>query len=112
MLMNGMFTETGQDKVSSKSELDPWQVILGHLFDLDSYLIPQIIEKAGMAVDWSLTKQEGFSHKYRKKAYRLRINSAYNSLSEQYRLRVAYTVASELSKGEHAEIVNALTSRK
>lgn len=66
MPINRMFTKTGQDKVSSKSELDPWQVILGHLFDLDSYLIPQIIGKAGMAVDWSLTKRESFSHKYKR----------------------------------------------
>lgn len=105
--MNRMFTRTGQDKVSSKSELDPWQVILGHLFESDSYYIPQIIEKTGMMVDWSLTKQENYSHKYRKAAYRPRINSAYNSLSEQDRLRVAYIVASELSKGERAEIINA-----
>lgn len=98
---------TAQGKASSTSELDPWQVILGHLFELDSYYIPQIIEKAGMTVDWSLTEREDYSHKYRKATYRPRINSAYNLLSEQDRLRVAYIVASELSKGEGAEIVNA-----
>lgn len=91
---------------TSKSELDPWQVILGHLFELDSYYIPQIIEKTGMMVDWSLTEREDYSHKYRKATYRPRINSAYNSLSEQDRLRVAYIVASELSKEERAEIIN------
>ncbi|MDR4507803.1 MAG: hypothetical protein MRJ65_06130 [Candidatus Brocadiaceae bacterium] len=109
--MNRMFTRTGEDKASSKSELDPWQVILGHLFELDSYNIPQIIEKTGMVVDWSLTEREDYSHKYRKAAYRPRINSAYNSLSEQDRLRVAYIVASELSKGERAEIINANLER-
>lgn len=105
--MNGMFTRTGQNNASPKSELDPWQVILGHLFELDSYHIPQIIEKTGMTVDWSLTEREGYSHKYRKAAYRPRINSAYNSLSEQDRLRVAYIVASELSKRGDAEAINA-----
>jgi len=102
-----MVTRTGQDKTSSKSELDPWQVILGHLFELDSYDIPQIIEKTGMTVDWSLTDREDYSHKLRKKAYRSRINSAYNLLSEQDRLRVAYIVASELSERGRAEIINA-----
>jgi hypothetical protein len=40
----------------SKSELDPWRVICGHLFELDSYYIPEIIDKTGMAVDWFLTE--------------------------------------------------------
>jgi hypothetical protein len=102
-----MITRIDQDKASSKSELDPWQVILGHLFEMDSYYIPQIIEKTGMVVDWSLTEREDYSHKYRKAAYRPRINTAYNSHSEQDRLRVAYIVASELSKGGGADILNA-----
>ena len=43
-----MLVKTSEHNVSSKSELDPWQIILGHLFELDSYDIPQIIEKTGM----------------------------------------------------------------
>lgn len=105
--MNRMFTRTGQDKASLKSKLNPCQVILGHLFELDSYCIPQTIEKTGMSVDWSLTEREDYSNKYRKAAYRSRINSAYNSLSEPDRLRVTYIVASELSKGGSAKIINA-----
>jgi len=105
--MNRMFTRTGQDKTSTKSELDPWQVILGHLFELDSYNIPQIIEKTGMAVNWTLSEREDWSDKYRKAAYRPRINSAYHSLCEEDRLRVAYIVASELSKGGRGEVMNA-----
>lgn len=84
----------------TKSELDPWQVILGHLFELDSYYIPKIIEKTGMVVNWSLTEREDYSHKYRKAAYRPRINSAYNLLSAQDQLRVAYIVASELPSSD------------
>ena len=105
--MNRISTRASQDKVLSKSELDPWQAILGHLFELDSYHIPQIIEKTGMMVDWSLNEREDYSHKYRKAAYRPRINSAYNSLSEQDRLRVAFIVATELAKGGRAEAINA-----
>lgn len=102
-----MFMRTAHGKAFTPSELDPWQVILGHLFELDSYYIPQIIEKTGMAVDWTLTEREDYSHKYRKAAYRPRINSAYNLLSEQDRLRVSYIVASELSEGRGIETVNA-----
>ena len=90
-----------------KSELDPWRVILGHLFELESYYIPEIIDKTGMVVNWTLTEREDYSHKYRKAAYRPRINSAYDSLSEQNRLRVAYIVASELANIGLADALNA-----
>lgn len=102
-----MVKSTGQDNTSSKSELDPWQVILGHLFELDSFNIPKIIEKTGMVIDWSLTEREDYSNKYRIAVYRPRINSAYSLLSEQDRLRVAYIIASELYKGGRAEAINA-----
>ncbi len=91
----------------SKSELDPWRVILGHLFELDSYYIPKIIDKTGMVVDWTLTEREDYSHKYRKAAYRPRINAVYDSLSEQDRLRVAYIVASKLADMGCADALNA-----
>lgn len=79
-------------------ELDPWPVILGHLFELDSFCIPGVIEKSGMAVDWNLSRQENYSHKYRIAAYRPRINAAYEALSKEVRLRVAFIVADEIVK--------------
>lgn len=91
----------------SKSELDPWRVICGHLFKLDSYYIPEIIDKTGMVVDWSLTDRQDYSHKYRKAAYRPRIDAAYDSLSEEDRLRVAYSVASELANRGLRDSLNA-----
>lgn len=94
------------DRDISKTELNPWQVILGHLFELDSYIIPGIIEKTGIVVDWSLTEKEDYSHKYRKAAYRPRINSAYSALPEQDQLRVAYIVAVELADRGHADALN------
>ncbi len=81
----------------SKSQLDPWRVICGHLFKIDSYHIPEIIDKTGIVVDWSLTERQDYSHKYRKEAYRPRIHAAYESLSGEDQLRVSYSVASELS---------------
>ena len=79
-----------------RDELDPWRVILTSLFELDSYHIPQIIDKSGMTVDWTLTERENHSHKYRKDAFRPRINKSYDALSKDNRLRVAYIVTEEL----------------
>ena len=102
-----MYYKKDKDRGMQKSELDPWRVICGHLFELDSYYIPEIIDKTGMPVNWTLTEREDGSHTYRKAAYRSRINAAYESLSEQDRLRVAHIVASELSDRGHADTLNA-----
>jgi len=90
----------------TKTELDPWRVICGNLFEIDSYHIPQIIEKTGMEINWSLTDKENYSHKYRKDAFRPRINSAYNSLTNEDKLRVAYIVASELDERGYTDALN------
>ena len=58
----------------SKAKLDLWRVICAHLFNIDSYSIPGIIDNTGMAVDWSLTDRQDYSDNYRKNAYRPRIN--------------------------------------
>lgn len=83
---------------TTKSDLDPWRIICGHLFGIDSYYIPELIDKTGMEVDWSLTDRQNYSHKYRKAAYRPRINSVYRSLSTDDQLRVSYTIVAELVK--------------
>jgi len=83
---------------TTKSDLDPWRIICGHLFEIDSYYIPELIDKTGMEVDWSLTDRQDYSHKYRKAAYRPRINFVYQSLSTDDQLRVSYTIVAELVK--------------
>ena len=88
-----------EDRV--RDGLDPWRVILTCLFKIDSYEIPDVIDAAGLAVDWRLTEREDYSHKYRKAAYRPRINRAYETLGKDDRLRVAYVVCDELAhRGE------------
>ena len=87
----------------ARSELDPWPVIVGCLFELDSYGIPCIIDKCGMRVDWRLAQREDYSHKYRKAAYRPRINQAYEALDRVDRLRVAFIVCGELARQGLAE---------
>lgn len=105
--MEKFITRRDKDGTMPKSELDPWRVICGHLFELDSYYIPEIIDTTGMAVDWTLTEREDWSHKYRKATYRSRINAAYESLSDQDRLRVAHIVAAELSDRGHGDAITA-----
>jgi len=83
---------------TSKSILDPWRILLSHLMNLDSYYIPDIIDKTGMVVNWSLTDRENYSHKYRRDAFRSRIIKTYNSLPTDDQLRVSHTIAAELSK--------------
>ena len=95
------------DEGSTRTQLDPWRVILACLFELDSHEIPAIIDIAGLAVDWTLTVREDYSHNYRKRAYRPRIVSAYDALDEEDRLRVAFIVSEELAHRDLADKLNA-----
>ena len=81
-----------------KSGLDPWRVILASLFEINSHEIPGVIDASGLAVDWWLTEREDYSDKYRKVAYRPRINRAYEALRGDDRLRVAFIVCDELAR--------------
>ncbi len=93
--------------IESRADLDPWRVISGHLFELGSYDIPEIIDKTGMKVNWRLIEKEDYSHKYRKAAYRPRVNAEYDSLSDTDKLRVVFIVVSELSDRGHADTLSA-----
>ena len=77
------------------------------LFELDSHVIPNVIDKSGMVVDWALTEREDYSHSYRKRAYRPRIGSEYQRLDRDSQLRVAYIVAYELARHSCAEQLHA-----
>lgn len=95
-----------------RHELDPWRVIVSSLFEhVDSFDVPRIIDRAGLSVNWSLTDRENYSHPYRKAAYRPRINQAYEALSNEDRLRVAYIVADELIRLGHSETLDAALHR-
>lgn len=91
-----------------KTDLDPWRVLRSFVSDVtNSYEIPNIIDKAGLAVNWQLTPREDGSHTTRRAAYRPRIDEAYNALSsEDDRLRVTFIVARELAKRGYAENLN------
>jgi hypothetical protein len=91
--------------------LDPWRVIAASLLDLSNYEIPRILDRAGLAVDWNLDEKQNYSDKTRKAAYRPRINLAYEAISEEEQLRVAYIVASELADREQGDSLNTNLSR-
>jgi len=92
------------------AELDPWRVIRSFLANVSSREVPDIIDRAGLKVDWGLTEREDHTHSGRWAAYRPRIDAAYDALqSDDNRLRIALIVARELSKRDlQTEINDAL----
>jgi len=83
-------------------ELHPWRVLRSIVLDLNSYEVPKVIDRAGINVDWALTTQKDYSDKMRIAAYRPKIDSAYDELNEEARLRAAFIVTDELVKRGHS----------
>lgn len=76
--------------------LHPWSVLFATLSDLDSDDVIRIVSLAGLSVDWSLTEQEAFSNRTRKRVYRPRIDAALNALNKEDRLRVVLRISREM----------------
>jgi hypothetical protein len=93
-----------------KGDLDPWRVIRSFLSRLRSYDVPDVLDRTGLSVDWSLTKRQDHSHAMRWAAYRPRIDAAYQALARaDERLRVAFILAHELAeRGLRDELSAAL----
>lgn len=82
----------------TKVELDPWRVLRSFLAKVNSRDVPDVIDRAGLRVDWDLSEKQDYSHSTRWATYRPRIDAAYESLpSDEDRLRVAFIVAGELA---------------
>jgi len=100
-------SESRPPRAREQTALHPWPVVRGFLLRFDSYDVPEVIDRAGLIVDWQLTEKEDHSHKTRLAAYRPRIDRAYQSLpTEEDRLRVAYIVAREISDRVPVEELN------
>ena len=98
--------ETKQVK-QDRPALHPWPIVRGFLLRVDSYDVPEVVDRAGLVVDWRLSEREDYSHKTRLAAYRGRIDRAFQDLpAEEDRLRVAYIVAREISKRVPLEELN------
>lgn len=86
-----------EDTIESKKiALQPWPAISTYLFNLSSDEVVDIIASTGLQVNWSLTKEESFSHATRNRAYRPRVDAAYAALQDDDKLRVAWIVTSEI----------------
>lgn len=85
------------------SQLHPWVVIRGLLLELKSHDVPRIVDRAGLRLNWTLTKAENYSEKFKIDAYRIRIDDAYESLSEDDQLRVSYIITTELIRLDYGE---------
>ena len=93
-----------------KANLHPWGVIYSCLLELSSDEICAIIDLTGLQVDWNLTRDQSYSDKTRKRAYRQKIYSAYQNLFEDEQLQVAWIVANELANRDK-EFTNNLNSK-
>lgn len=91
-----------------KVELDPWRVLRSFLAKVNSRDVPDLIDRAGLHVDWNLSEKQEYSHSTRWAAYRPRIDAAYESLPlDDDRLRVAFIVAGELATRRLGTEINA-----
>lgn len=82
---------------AKRQELDPSRVIFSFLPELTSDQITLIIGRTGLPVDWTLNKQESFSHTTRIRAYMPRIVEAYSRIGAEEKLRVAWIVTKEIA---------------
>ncbi len=86
------------DKLSKSTALEPWGPIASLLFELDSDDVQRIVELAGLAPDWTLTKEQDYSHKTRKRAYKAKIGKLYSKLPNDQKERFVLNIARELIK--------------
>ena len=92
----------------TKVKLDPCRVLRSFLARVNSREVPDVIDRAGLHVDWNLSEKQDGTHSTRWAAYRPRIDGAYESLpSDEDRLRVAFIVAGELAARHLGAEINA-----
>lgn len=90
--------------------LHPWPPLIAQVLELDSTEVVSMIDGTGLVVDWSLTGNEDYSNKTRKRAYRLRIDAAFHALTEDSQLRVAWILTRDLLQ-KHSELEEVLFAR-
>lgn len=92
------------------SGFDPWGPVSSLLFELNSDEIQTIIERAGFTPNWSLSKEQAYSHTTRKRVFRGRINQLYNDLYPDEKQQFIINVARGIIgiDPEHRERINEL----
>ncbi len=87
-----------EQEQNSRNDLHPWPTISAVLFDLDADTVIKLINLAGINIDLKLTREEAHSNNTRKREYLSRIATAYENLSDDKKLVVAWIVAAELTR--------------
>ncbi len=83
------------------NKLNPLPIALSILSSLNSDEFLQIVQSAGVQIDFTLTKDESYSHKTRVRAYLPRVNESIQNLEDNDALRAIYLIFTELLKDEH-----------
>lgn len=79
------------------TDLDAWPVVSSLLFDVaNSDDVVSIVGLAGLNVDWSVTKEQAFSHSTRKRAYRPRVHAAFSALTAEDRVTALSLIVAEV----------------
>jgi hypothetical protein len=93
----------------SVSGRDPWPPILGLLSALSSDALVEVVHRAGLVIDLTLTGQESFSHKTRVRAYLPRIQTAYSALPDAQKRSILAALAGEVAKeGRSIDQINSV----
>jgi hypothetical protein len=96
------------------TELQAWPVVSSILFDVaTSDDIVLVVGRAGIVVDWSLSEQEAYSHKTRKRAYTPRVQHAYSALLSEDRETALSLIIAELARRypQQSEIIQAAVAK-
>ena len=86
------------------NKLNPLPIALSILSSLDSDDFLQIVQSAGVLIDLTLTKEENYSNKTRKRVYLPRVNEFIRNLDDDEALRAIYLIFEEMLKIEEKQI--------
>jgi hypothetical protein len=92
------------------TSFDPWGPISSLLFEFSSDDVQKIVERAGLTPDWTLTKEQAYSHTTRKRAFRGRINNIYLKLDPPEKQQFIINAAKGILdvKPDHRDRINEL----
>lgn len=79
-----------------------WPIVLGYLMDFNSDDVVKAVSRSGLDVDWTITDEQNYSHKTRKRAYDPRIRAAFHALDADQK-RIALTALATEVLRRHPE---------
>ena len=90
--------EVQHDSATETAHLDPFSVIMATAAELPSSdLLLRVVGLSGINIDLKLPEKDAYSHGTRIRAYLPRIQSAYDALTPDKKLRVAWVLRGKFS---------------